>query len=59
MVSPTSLYLEKRPKAVLHDFYSQRKADLDTEIMKMVETAAKLIMVDIKAVKTSHKVYYQ
>ena len=42
---------------MLHDFYNQQKADLDTEIMKIVETAAKLIRDDIKAVETSHKVY--
>ena len=42
---------------MLHDFYNQQKADLDTEIMKIVETAAKLIRDDIKAVETSHKIY--
>lgn len=41
-----------KAEAVLHDFYSHQKADPDAEKRTIVETAAKLIRDDIKAVKT-------
>ncbi len=42
---------------MLHDFYCHKRGDPDTEKMRIVETAAKLIRDDIKAVATSHSVY--
>ena len=56
---PNVVTFRKKAKALLHDFYSQQKADLDTEKMKIVETAAKLIGNDIKAMEKSHNVYHQ
>ena len=49
-------------KAVLHDFYMQQKADLDTEKIGVVETgvvetAAKLIRDEIRTMKTSYTAY--
>ena len=39
-------------KAILHEFYSsQRKPDPSTENMRFVQTAAKLVMSDIKSVE--------
>ena len=46
-----------KAKAVLHEFYSHQKADPETEKLRIVQTAAKLIRDDIKAVETSHRVY--
>ena len=54
---PNVVTFRNKARAVLHDFHNQQKADLDTEIMKIVETAAKLIRDDINAVETSHKIY--
>ena len=38
-------------QAILHEFYSLKKADRRTEKMRIIETAAKLLMEDIKKYK--------
>uniref|UniRef100_UPI00358E9E7E uncharacterized protein n=1 Tax=Myxine glutinosa TaxID=7769 RepID=UPI00358E9E7E len=44
--------------AILHEFYQeQRKDDSDTEIMRIIRTAAKLIKKDIRSVDTSRDTY--
>ena len=53
---PNVVTFRNRAKAVLHNFYSQQRGDdPDTEKIRIVETASKLIRDDIKAVETSHK----
>ena len=42
---------------VLHDFYSHRNADPHIQKRSIIETAAKLIRDDIKAVETPHRIY--
>ena len=44
-------------QAILHDFYSLKKADHRTEKIRFIETAAKLLMEDIKEVQIYHDVY--
>ncbi len=54
---PNVVTFRNKAKAVIHDFYSRKKADPETNKFRIVETAAKLIRDDIKAVETSHSVY--
>ena len=46
-------------KAVLQDFYQQEKTefDADVEMIRLIETAAKLIRNDIKVIETSNTAY--
>jgi len=46
-----------KAKTILHEHYSHRDTDSEKEKMRVVETAAKLIRDDIRAVKTSNLVY--
>ena len=39
-------------EAVLHDFYKEKRADEESEKIRVVDTAAKLIRNDIKAIET-------
>ena len=54
---PNMVTFRNKAKAVLHEFYSHQKADPETEKRRIVQTAAKLIRDDIKAVETSNTVY--
>ncbi len=54
---PNVVTFRSKASALLQDFYRHQKADPDTEKTRLVETAAKLIREDIKAVETSHTVY--
>ena len=54
---PNVVTFRNKAKAVLHDFYSHREFDPETDKLKIIEVAAKLIKDDIKAVKTSHNMY--
>ena len=47
-------YSEIKPRRVLHDFYSHQDLDPEKDKKRIIETAAKLIRDDIKAVNTSH-----
>ena len=54
---PNVVTFRDKAETVLHDFYCHRKGDPDADKMRIVETVAKLIRDDIKAVMTSHSVY--
>ena len=54
---PNVVTFRNKAKAVLHDFYGHQNTDPDTDKMRIIETAAKLIRDDIKAVETSDRVY--
>ena len=54
---PTVVTFRSKASAVLQDFYSHQKADPGTDKIRLVETAAKLIWEDIRAVERSHTVY--
>ena len=54
---PNVVTFRNKAKAVLHEFYSHQKTDPETDKRRIVQTAAKLIRDDIKAVETSHTVY--
>ena len=44
--------------AILQDFYnSQQKPDLSSEKIRLIQTASKLIMIDIKLVETENNCY--
>ena len=49
---PNVVTFRNKANTVLHEFYSHQKADPETEKMRIVQTAAKLIRDDIKAVET-------
>ena len=49
---PNVVTFRSKAKTVLHDFYGHRNADPDIEKIRIIETAAKLIRDDIKAVQT-------
>ena len=57
MVSQNVITFRKKAKAVLFDFYSHQDLDPEKDKLRIIETAAKLIKDDIKAVKTSHSSY--
>ena len=54
---PNVVTFRNKAKVDLHEFYSHQKADPETEKRRIVQTAAKLIRDDIKAVETSNPVY--
>ena len=54
---PNVITFRSKASTLLHNFYSHQQSDPDTDKMKLVDTAAKLIREDIKAVETSHTVY--
>ena len=54
---PNVVTFRSKASTVLQDYHSHQTADPDTDKMRLVETAAKLIREDIKSVKTSHTVY--
>ena len=49
--------MQQKLKTVPYDLYSHRDLDQETEKIRIIETAAKLMKDDIKAVKTSHSCY--
>ena len=54
---PNVVTFRNKAKTILHEFYCHRDTDSEKEKMRIIETAAKLIREDIKAVKTSNSVY--
>ena len=54
---PNVITFRNKAKAVLFDFYSHQDLDPEKDKLRIIETAAKLIKDDIKAVKTSHSSY--
>ena len=54
---PNVVTFRSKAKKVLCEFYSQRNFDSEKDKLRIIETAAKLIKDDIKAVKTSHCYY--
>ena len=51
---PNVVTFRNKAREGLYDFYSQRDLDPEKDKLRIIETAAKLIKDDIKAVKTSH-----
>ena len=51
---PNVVTFRNKAREVLYDFYSQRDLDPEKDKLRIIETGAKLIKDDIKAVKTSH-----
>ena len=54
---PNVITFRNKAKEVLYDFYSHQDLDPEKDKLRIIETAAKLIKDDIKAVKTSHSSY--
>jgi len=54
---PNVVTFRTKASALLQDFYSHQKADPETDKMRLIKTASKLILEDIKAVETSNVVY--
>ena len=51
---PNVVTFRNKAKEVLYDFYNNRDLDHEKDKMRIIETAAKLMKDDIKAVNTSH-----
>lgn len=54
---PNVVTFRNKASKVLYEFYNQHDLDPDKNEQRIIETAAKLIEDDIKAVKTSHCIY--
>ena len=55
---PNVVTFRSTAKAILHDFYnSQRKPDLNTDKIRFIQTAAKLLLRDMKPVETNNSSY--